>query len=482
MSSDAQQFAELNRCAANAAILLEKCIDAGEFIRLVTHLDADGLAAAGIMAKALDRMGALFRIRVVRQIDEQVVEELREEDRSPVLFTDLGSGSLDLLAPLDSNDVFVFDHHQPMGGVFPRLCQVNPHLCGIDGSRELSGSGATYLVTKAFDSSNVDLASLAVVGALGDSQDRFNERSLGGLNEALVKDGTDSGYLRAEKKDLLLHGRETHPIHKALAYTTNPYIPGLSGEEDKCLAFVTNLGIEVKRQDKWRAVNDLSGEEKQLLFSELVKYTASKRLPEKVALSLLGTAYTLVQEERGTSLRDGREYASLLNACGRMGKAGLGVAIGFGNRASLLDEVMKVFGGYKKALSEYLEWLEKTPRRIERLQNIYVIDGSGVIDELMLSTVTSILVSSGRFDEPRPVIALANAREGTVKVSGRLPEDLREISLNLGSIFHEASGLCKGIGGGHDVAAGAQVPSGREMEFTRFVDERVGVLLQQVRN
>ena len=482
LGSDTQHLAELNKCAANAATLLGRCVDAGRFVRLVTHLDADGLAAAAVMARALDRMGALFRIRVVKQIDEHVVEELKTEDQSPLLFTDLGSGSLDLLAPLRENEVFIFDHHQPMGEIFPGLCHVNPHHCGIDGSRELSGSGTTYLVAKALDGSNVDLASLAIVGALGDSQDRFDERSLGGVNEALARDGIDSGYLRVEKKDLLLHGRETRPIHKALAYTTNPYIPGLSGEEDKCLAFLTNLGIEVKRQDKWRAVNDLSGEEKQLLFSELAKYTASKRLPEKVALSLLGTAYTLVQEERGTSMRDGREYASLLNACGRMGKAGLGVAIGFGNRTTLLEEVMKVFGGYKKALAEYLEWLERTPRRIERLQNIYVVDGSGVIDELMLSTVTSILVSSGRFDEPRPVIALANARDGAVKVSGRLPEDLRDNALNLGSIFHEASGACKGIGGGHDVAAGAQVPSGRETEFTRFVDEKVGILLQQVRN
>jgi RecJ-like exonuclease len=391
---------------------------------------------------------------------------------------DLGSGSLDLLSPLNSSDVFVFDHHPPVGSVFPRLCHVNPHLCGFDGSRELSGSGAAYLVAKALEAS-ADLACLAVVGALGDSQDRFKERSLGGLNEDLVRDAEDSGYVRVEKKDLLLYGRETRPIHRAIAYTTNPYIPGLSGEEDKCLAFVVNLGIEVKRQDRWRALNDLSSEEKKLIYSGLVKHS---RLPEKVALSLLGTEYTLVQEERGTSLRDGREYASLLNACGRMGKPGLGVAVSYGSRGSLLSEVTKLFGEYRKSLAEYLGLLEKDAERIKRLQNIYVVDGSGLIDELMLSTVTSVLISNGRFNEPRPVIALANASGGKVKVSGRLPEDLREAPLNLGSIFHEASGICRGIGGGHDVAAGATIPSGREVEFTRFIDEKVGSLLQHQRN
>jgi RecJ-like exonuclease len=100
----------------------------------------------------------------------------------------------------------------------------------------------------------------------------------------------------------------------------------------------------------------------------------------------------------------------------------------------------------------------------------------------MLSTVTSILVSSSRFDEPKPVIALTNAGEGTVKVSGRLPEDLRKVSLNLGTIFHEASGAFNGVGGGHDAAAGAQVPSGKEMEFARLVDDKIGALLNQVGN
>ncbi len=481
MGSDLH-FAELNECVEKAAVRLGKRIEAGEFIRLVTHLDADGLAAAGIMARALDRMGTLFRIRVAKQIDRRVIGELNEEGQSPIILTDLGSSSLNLLAALKASDVFVFDHHQPIGESSSEICQVNPHLHKIDGSHEVSGSGIAYLVGKALDNANLDLACLAVIGALGDSQDRFNGRCLGGLNERFVGDAVETGCLRVEKKDLLLHGRETRPVFKALAYTTNPYIPGLSGEEDKCLAFVTNLGIEVKHQDRWRAVNDLSAEEKQLLFSEVVKHTSSRRLPQKLALSLLGTAYTLVREERGTPLRDCREFSSLLNSCGRMGKAGLGIAIGFGSRGAVLDEVMKVFGGYKRTLSEYLRWLDKTPRRVERLQNIYLLDGTDVIDELMLSTITSILVSSGRFDEPRPVIAVTNGEEGTMKISGRLPEDLREVSLNLGAIFYEASEVFDGVGGGHDVAAGAQIPSGKEKDFARFVDDRVGALLHQVEN
>jgi len=478
LDGDVSHIPEFYLSVAEAAKLILRHVGDGDSIRVVSHLDADGLTSASIIGRALHRRGAEFRIRNVKQIDTPLLEELGNEAATPIVFSDLGSGNLDLLKSTFKNvDVIVLDHHEPEGETFPRLCQVNPHLYGFEGAREISSSGVCYLVAKALDGSNTDLATMAVVGALGDMQDKFEKRSLGGLNEGIVRDAVDAGYLRVEE-DLLLYGRETRPLHKALAYTTNPFLPGLSGEEDKCLAFLTSIGLEVKRGDRWRAVNDLSAEEKQRLFSEIAKHMAAKRLPSKAVMNLIGTVYTLVQEDRGTPLRDGREYASLLNACGRMSKTGLGVAIGLGNRLTALDEALQIFAKYKKTLSDYLEWISSTPRSIERGENIYVINGSGVIDELMLSTVASMITSSGLLDELKPILALTEAEGGLVKASGRLPDELRESHLNLGMIFHEASERFSGVGGGHDVAAGAQIPKEHEAEFIKFVDEKIGMMLR----
>jgi RecJ-like exonuclease len=478
LDGDASRLSELHLSVTKAAELLLRHIEKGNLIRVASHLDADGLTSASIIGRTLHRSDAEFRIRNIKQVDMGLLEELRREEPTPIIFCDLGSGNLELLKTAFKDiDIVVLDHHQPEGETFPALCQVNPHLYGFDGAREISSSGVCYLVAKAMDGSNTDLASIAVVGALGDLQDKFERRSLGGLNEGIVKDGVDSGYLRVEE-DLMLYGRETRPLHKTLAYTTNPFIPGLSGEEDKCLAFLTNIGLEVKREDRWRTVNDLSGEEKQLLFSEIAKYMAEKRLSSKATMNLIGTVYTLVQEDRGIPLRDGREYASLLNACGRMSKTGLGVAIGLGNRLTALDEALEIFTKYKKTLSNYMEWISSTPRSIERRENIYVINGSGVIDELMLSTIASLVTSNGLLEENRPIIAMTEAEGGVVKVSARLPDELRESGLNLGAILHEAAGLLNGLGGGHDVAAGAQVPKEHQEEFIRLVDEKIGSVLR----
>lgn len=477
LEGNVSHLAEFYLKAAEAAKLILEHADKGDPIRVISHLDADGLTSASIIGGALYRCDAEFRIRNIKQIDASLIEEFGHEEPTPIVFCDLGSGNLDLLkSNFKDVDVVVLDHHEPAGDTFPNLCQVNPHVYGFDGAREISSAGVCYLVAKAMDGSNIDLASMAVVGALGDLQDKFEKRSLGGLNEDIVKDAVDAGYVRVEE-DLMLYGRETRPLHKALAYTTNPFVPGLSGEEDKCLAFLTNIGLEVKRDDRWRAVNDLSVEEKQLFFSELAKYMTAKRLPSKAVMDLIGTVYTLIQEDRGIPLRDGREYASLLNACGRMSKTGLGVAIGLGNRLTALDEALDLFAKYKKTLSDYMEWVSSTPRSIEPRENIYIVNGSGVIDELMLSTVASIITSSGLLEEPKPIIALTEAEGATIKVSGRLPDGLRGSKLNLGTILHEASEQFGGVGGGHDVAAGAQIPREHEAEFIKFVDEKVGIIL-----
>lgn len=462
---------------ARAAKIVQEHVAKDEFIRVVSHVDADGLSAASIMSGALDRMDASFRVRIGKQLDEELIEELASEEKSLIVFTDFGSGSLDLIkAKLSKDEIIVLDHHELMDVSFPKLCHVNPHLWGFDGSREISGAGIAYLVSKALDGSNTDLAALAVVGALGDMQDSTEKRALTSLNEEIVKDAVDSGAMRVET-DLVFYGRETRPIHKALAYTITPYIPDLSGEEDKCLGFLVNLGIKLKDNDRWRSIADLSVEEKQKIFSEIAKHLSAKKFPDSVALSLIGTVYTLSKEDRWTPLRDAREYASLLNACGRMNKSGLGITIGIGGRGKALEEAQTLLSDYKKALSEYLAWLARTPRSVERLENINVIDGSGVIDELMLSVIASIVTSSNFFEDAKPIIAITTAEDRTVRVSGRIPNGSRKAGLNLGTIFQEASVRFNGRGGGHDVAAGAQLPRGIENEFIKFVDHQVGATL-----
>jgi single-stranded-DNA-specific exonuclease len=461
--------------AERAAEEIIESVQKDRMVIVVSHMDADGISAAGIIGKALFRAGAKFCIRVERWMDERIINEVKTYDGGEALpiFTDMGSGYLDILgSKIEDRCVIILDHHQPIGRPRENFLQVNPHLFGIDGSRDISSAGISYLVAKSLDKRNIDLAYLAVIGALGDLQDKYEERRLGGVNDIIVKDAIDSGFLNVET-DLLLFGRETRPIHKALAYTTNPYIPGISGEEDKSLAFLSNLNIELKKNDRWRALRDLSRDEKRKLFSALSDYLISKGYRGEVAMSLLGTVYVFVKEEPWTPLRDAREFALLLNATGRMNASGLGVAICMGDRNKAYEEALKILEDYRQTITKYLEWLDQNPDRIEEWENIYVLHGEKDIDERAISTISTII--STNLPKPnKPLIAYSFIpKEGVIKISARAADSMVKMGINIGEIVRVAAERCSGVGGGHDIAAGAQVPYEQKIQFLKYVDSLV---------
>ena len=469
-----QQIDALTSDAVEAANLILDHIEKGDVIHVSTHVDADGISAGGIIGKALLRAGAKFRLRLERWMDENVADRIANEHAALTIFTDMGSGYLDLLGErLAGRDVVILDHHKPILDTLPDgFVQVNPHTHGIDGTRDISGSGVAYFAAKAMNEKNIDLACLAIVGALGDLQDKNKERKLAGANKPIVKDAVKSGCLTVET-DLLFFGRETRPIHQALARTTNPFIPEISGEEDKSLAFLVNLGIKPKRNDKWRALRDLSSEEKKTLLSAIADHLVSKGMSGDIVSDLVGEVYTMNHEEPWTTLRDAREFSVLLNSTGRMDKAGLGAAICMGDRKKCLDEANEVIQDYRRTITKYLRWVTEKPGRLEELENIYVVRGDGFIDEKVLSPVCTIL-STTLTQLGKPIIAYARiSGEDQIKISSRGSEPLIQKGLNLGDIMQTASEKYSGRGGGHDIAAGAQVPIKDIEAFVAMVNDLV---------
>lgn len=477
MALDENQVTNFLDSTVQAAKTILETVKEDGLIHVFSHLDADGVAAAGIIGKTLFRLDAKFRIRITQWIDEKIVGEITSEKPQLIIFTDFGSGYIDLLnEKLADFKIVILDHHQIIGKESANVVHVNPHLHGIDGARDISGSGVAYFVAKAVDKDNIDLAPVAVVGALGDLQDKYDQRELGGVNEKIVEDATNAGLLTVEK-DLIFFGRETRPIHRTLASTTNPFIPGISGEEDKSLAFLASLDIKPRRGEKWRALRDLSDEEKKKLCSALADYLLSKGLRYEVT-NLIGHVYILNREEPWTPLRDAREFAVLLNATGRMDKPSLGVSICMGDRFSALEEANKVLEEYRRTINKYLGWIMEKPERMKELENIYVVYGENFIGDKIVGAISSILSTSLPNPE-KPLIAYANVEEeGLAKFSARTIDTLTNKGVNLGDVMQVAAEKCQGKGGGHNVAAGAQVPIEKISDFIEIVNELVGKQLK----
>ena len=457
-NSDGDKLARLHKQASETASLIrEKASD--DTILLTSHFDADGISAGSIMLSAVNRLSSFPHLRVIDSVNERILDQIEAVESDLVIFTDVGSGYLEIISKILRNrDIVVADHHQPLGEPGSNLHHFNTHILGFDGSEEISGAGTAYLLAKALDSRNTDLSAMAIVGALGDQQDKGPERRFKGLNVDILKDAVESKVIEVTK-DLIFFGRQTRPIHRAIASTTDPFLPGLSGEEDRCLAFLDAADIPTKVDDRWRTISDLSLEEKSRIVDKIIEHTISSKFPGEIVLNLIGSVYTLTREEPGTSLRDAREFATLLNSCGRMNRAGLGIAIGIGDRGESYQQAQQLYSEYKTQLSKYMNWVATAPNATRTGKNVVIVNGKGIIDESMTGAVSSLISSSKLFGESKVTVVTTLTRSGEAKVSTRATEQLVQKGVNLGKILQNLSPKYGGVGGGHAIAAGATIQS-----------------------
>ena len=194
--------------------------------------------------------------------------------------------------------------------------------------------------------------------------------------------------------------------------------------------------------------------------------------------NLIGHIYVLTKEEPNTALRDAREFAVMLNSTGRMDRPSLGIAICMGDRKAALEEANKILEDYRRSINKYLGWVAEKPERLRELEHIYVIYGEDFINEKIIGTVSSIIVSTLANNE-KPLIAFANVGdEGIAKFSARTTETAIRKGVNLGEVMRVASELNGGKGGGHNIAAGAQSPLDKVDAFIKSVDELIGKQLK----
>ncbi|MBN1678308.1 MAG: DHH family phosphoesterase, partial [Candidatus Thermoplasmatota archaeon] len=357
---------------------------------------------------------------------------------------------------------------------FSSVVHINPHMHGISGANELSGAGATFLVAVAMDPGNVNLAHLAVLGAVGDLQDQKTRR-LEGLNRAVLEVAKAEGLVEA-LNDIRYFGRETRPVHKMLEFSSDPFLPRITGNEEGALGFLLELGIELKDGDSWRTWSDLTDSEKGNIITALQDYLISiRRRPETID-RLSGEVYVFLKEGRKTPVRDAKEFATLLNACGRHGRAELGLKICCGDRGDALEESMALLRDHRSALSRALNWAKGSG--IIRMRNIQFFDAGDEIEDTIVGTVAGMLLGTEGADRSAPMVAFAESTEYAdtpkMKASARGTQELVARGMDLSAAMRTSAEKVGGVGGGHNIAAGATIPSEKRDEFLALLDDVVG--------
>ena len=180
-----------------------------------------------------------------------------------------------------------------------------------------------------------------------------------------------------------------------------------------------------------------------------------------------------------TSTRDAREYATLLNACGRMDRPSLGVAICMGERGSVVKEVTDLLAEHRKSLAGYISLITEKPENIERNEHLAIIHSEEFLNENMTGAISSLLSSSETFEKNKVIIVLAKTKSGDIKFSARGTEELIEKGLNLGIIMQTIAKRFNGNGGGHAIAAGAQISESNKDKFLIDLKNEVSRTLSQ---
>ena len=439
---------------------LRSVVENGSEIAVVTHLDADGITSGSIVASALARMGARYSVRAVSDMNPSVIERMKAENRDFYIITDLGGGWASQLRKALGDKWVVIDHHQipeeemltdDSGQI------LNAWKYGIDGGRHVPAGGMAYMVASALDRKNRDLSCIAVVSAVADRQDQGDKKSFVGLNTEILKTAQSLGLVSVDL-DIMLTGRETRPLHEALAYTSFPYIDGLTWNREACHALLKNAGIKLKDNGRWRVLAEFSQEEKSAILDAIAKFVAtSNKTSTGVLNDLIGYVYTLAGEDKRSQLRDAREFSTMLNACGRIGKAGVGIAICMGDRNAMLGAGEEIVGAYRTTLRNYISTIfSEKWRLVDDGKNAFV-NGDGLLAEDMLGAVSSLLSGSPSLGG-RLLFVRTLAKDGTYRFSSRKCLDCKS-QANLGLIMRHHAEALHGAGGGHSAAAGCRIPA-----------------------
>ena len=465
-----QKFDTLNGLCLNAASEIRQ----RQNLLVVSHVDADGLTASAIICTALERLNKDYKPLFFRQLDGVALDEVADLGAELVIFTDLGSGMIQEICDRGIQAV-VADHHKPMACPARPLAHINPHLVEADGATQLSGSGTSFLLARALETAsgcNDDLAALAVVGAVGDLQDMASGRLLG-LNRRILEIGSEAGAV-SFSRDIKLFGRQTRPVYKMLEYSQDPYLPGLSGKEDACIAFLKDLGIRLGGE-KWRRWIDLSQEEKSCVVTAILRKGLRSGVSNIKLERLIGEVYVLLGEREGTELRDASEYSTLLNATARYGHADVGLRVCMGDRDKAFDEAHTLLSQHRQNLVNGLKFV--SAKGITPLKSIQYFDAGDAILDTIVGIVAGM--SFQMADRSMPILAFARTQEGDLKVSARGTQDLVRSGLDLADALSRSARAVGGVGGGHNVAAGATIPLNAKQEFLEQMDDIVSKQLSR---
>ncbi len=411
--------------------------------------------------------------------------------------------------------------------------EINPNHHGIDGSYYVCGGGLCYFLAKEFDYTDLSwIGILSAIGDMQNTQtghfeglnkiiqeDAINEGYLELEKSDLNIYGRNTrplfialSYFNDVKLPITNNQNETKALLDELGIdsTINRVTPeekdilekiGILCDEDKdytltrqdrailkkeleSIKLAETLPIYLSKEEydilkqinariKRKTLSDLNNSEKAKLYASLNKMIANAvpgRYAKHIPKILLGDSYTFLLEDPGSFLRDGSEFSTAMNACGRNHEEKIAMEVLKGDREWALIELEEVSRRHRYNLATSMNKVADGNRIVE-CENLQYFDGSGIKPEIV-GTITGMIL--GYCNWRKPIIGFTEIEDQKgYKISLRCSRFLSYDGIHFGNIIRDVAQSVGGSGGGHSMACGAYIPLSKKSEFLEKFNEKL---------
>jgi len=428
---------------SNAAAAVRSCTEA----RIFSHNDADGISAASVLTAMMIRQGKGSQTTMLKSFDQEAVKTGASTGVDLIIVADMGSANLSLLESLGVK-VIVLDHHRPERDS-EKLFHLNPSVFKVDGARYACASTLSMMLAVAVDEKNWDLLPIAFAGMVGDRQ---HLSGLMGVNAHLFSEGAKRELVQERKGSLLQPG----PVGEGLMRSSHPFVRGVSGDAEGTAVLLREANV--RPESTWDALDE--GGRRRL--SSLISL---RLLEQGCPMSSLEDALAPDYFFPKDNARAG-QLTRLVNACGRVEETSIGLAMLLG-----MEEARK------KAESLVRDYDDMLLTAARRTAERGLSKGNGIqyfeSPQKEVSSELCGIIMQWVGDHDKATICLTRM-DKEFKVSSRGTRKLvDQDGLDLSVAMRDAAASVGGVGGGHNIASGATVPLGKDIDFIQALDEIV---------
>ena len=411
-------------------------------IQVISHFDTDGITSATIMIQTLKKLERSFTLKIVKSLNEETIKKLSKNKIT--FFLDLASNSIHHILNYGLKDVFIIDHHQVIQEIPPEIVIINPEL---NGKQKISTSGLTYLFCRHLNKETKEFAKLAILGMIGDMM----EKEIGKLNNEILDDGNIK-----RKRGLLVYPA-TRPINRVLELSSDPYIPGVTGNVEGVLELLRETGLNPV-DGKYKSLMELDDTEMGNLITGVLL-----RNPKTKSDSIIGDIFLI---KFFNKLEDAREISAKINACSRSNESSVAMQLCMEvPAANKRGEI--IYAKYKQEIVSSLKFALESGKIEGR--GFIILNAENNIRDTMIGTIASIISNSNLYEEGTAIITMAYYGD-KIKVSAR---NVGKVGRNVREILQNVVGEISGEVGGHEFAAGCNTEKKDEKRFLELLKKEL---------